>query len=273
MLHIYLRPLLPRMHYLYPLSIGQLDMLRHQAMQIVSARLGRAEPPLRKDVVEYMLDVDSHMWSMRRSKANFLRIIGAFNGLITAVKWLNHVCSWKSPTLTVVIHFVLLIVVLFPQMVLPNFFLLLFLIGIWQYRWRPRQPPYMDTKLSLADAIHPDELGEECDTFPTTQPPNIVKIRYDRLRSVAGRVQMVVGDLAAQGERLQSLLTWRDPRATALFLMFCLIISAVLFVTPMRIVALLSGFYMLRHPSLRQELPSAFFNFFRRLPSKSDSLL
>ncbi|KAG0459365.1 hypothetical protein HPP92_022493 [Vanilla planifolia] len=57
----------------------------------------------------------------------------------------------------------------------------------------------MDTKLSLADAIHPDELGEECDTFPTTQPPNIVKIRYDRLRSVAGRVQMVVGDLAAQG--------------------------------------------------------------------------
>ncbi|KAL4564570.1 hypothetical protein LXL04_028634 [Taraxacum kok-saghyz] len=38
--------------------------------QIVSMRLSREEPQLRKEIAEYMLDVGSHMWSKRRSKAN-----------------------------------------------------------------------------------------------------------------------------------------------------------------------------------------------------------
>lgn len=45
---IYSKPLLPKMHYARPFSVMQLDMLRHQAVNIVAARLGRAEPPLRK---------------------------------------------------------------------------------------------------------------------------------------------------------------------------------------------------------------------------------
>jgi len=32
----------------------------------VAGRLERAEPPLRKELVEYMLDVDSNTWSMRK---------------------------------------------------------------------------------------------------------------------------------------------------------------------------------------------------------------
>ncbi|KAK8279989.1 hypothetical protein V6Z12_D09G146700 [Gossypium hirsutum] len=80
MMHMYSHPLLPKMHYLHPLTVSQLDSLRHQATQIVSMRLGRAEPPLRKEVVEYMLDVGSHMWSMRRSKANFFRIMNVLDG-------------------------------------------------------------------------------------------------------------------------------------------------------------------------------------------------
>ncbi|CAD6261556.1 unnamed protein product [Miscanthus lutarioriparius] len=74
MLGMYAKPLLPKMHYSHPISVLQLDYLRFQAMQMVAARLGRAEPPLRREVVEYMLDVDSHMFSLRRSKANFNRI-------------------------------------------------------------------------------------------------------------------------------------------------------------------------------------------------------
>ncbi|KAG6632533.1 hypothetical protein I3843_13G144700 [Carya illinoinensis] len=206
--------------------IGKLDSLRHQAMQIVSTRLSRAEPPLRKEVVEYMLDVDSHMWSMRRSKANFFRIMGVLSGLIAVGKWR-----------------------------------------------RPQHPPHMDTRLSHADAVHPDELDEEFDTFPTSRSSDIVRMRYDRLRSIGGRVQTVVGDLATQGERFQSLLSWRDPRATTLFVTFCLIAAIVLYVTPFQVVALLTGIYVLRHPRFRTKLPSVPLNFFRRLPARSDSML
>ncbi|KAK1282329.1 hypothetical protein QJS10_CPB22g01452 [Acorus calamus] len=273
MLHIYSQPLLPKMHYLHPLSVTQLDNLRHQATQIVSMRLSRAEPPLRKEVVEYMLDVDSHMWSMRKSKANFFRIMGVLSGLIAVGKWFDQICNWKNPLTTVLIHILFIILVLYPELILPTIFLYLFLIGIWYFRWRPRKPPHMDTRLSHADTVHPDELDEEFDTFPSSRPPDFVRMRYDRLRSVAGRIQTVVGDLATQGERLQSLLSWRDPRATALFVTFCLIAAIVLYVTPFSVVALLTGIYVLRHPRFRHKLPSVPLNFFRRLPARTDSML
>ncbi|KAI3864677.1 hypothetical protein MKW98_004681 [Papaver atlanticum] len=273
MMHIYSQPLLPKMHYIHPLSVTQLDNLRHQAHQIVSMRLSRAEPPLRKEVVEYMLDVDSHMWSMRRSRANFFRIMGVLSGLIAVARWFDQICVWKNPLTTVLIHILFIILVLYPELILPTVFLYLFLIGVWYFRWRPRNPPHMDTRLSHADNVHPDELDEEFDTFPTSRPNDIVRMRYDRLRSVAGRIQTVVGDLATQGERLQSLLSWRDPRATALFVTFCLIAAVVLYVTPFRVVALIAGFYVLRHPRFRHRLPSVPLNFFRRLPARTDSML
>ncbi|XP_043691912.1 FT-interacting protein 4 isoform X2 [Telopea speciosissima] len=253
--------------------IGKLDSLRHQATQIVSMRLSRAEPPLRKEIVEYMLDVDSHMWSMRRSKANFFRIMGVLSGLIAVGRWFDQICNWKNPLTTILIHILFVILVLYPELILPTVFLYLFLIGVWYYRWRPRNPPHMDTRLSHADNAHPDELDEEFDTFPTSRPADIVRMRYDRLRSVAGRIQTVVGDLATQGERLQSLLSWRDPRATALFVIFCLIAAIVLYVTPFRVVALIAGIYVLRHPRFRHRLPSVPLNFFRRLPARTDSML
>ncbi|OVA06661.1 C2 calcium-dependent membrane targeting [Macleaya cordata] len=273
MMHIYSQPLLPKMHYLHPLSVTQLDNLRHQATQIVSMRLSRAEPPLRKEVVEYMLDVDSHMWSMRRSRANFFRIMGVLSGLIAVARWFDQICNWKNPLTTVLIHILFIILILYPELILPTIFLYLFLIGVWHFRWRPRHPPHMDIRLSHAENLHPDELDEEFDTFPTSRPSDIVRMRYDRLRSVAGRIQTVVGDLATQGERLQSLLSWRDPRATALFVTFCLIAAIVLYVTPFQVVALLMGFYVLRHPRFRHKLPSVPLNFFRRLPARTDSML
>ncbi|KAE8037072.1 hypothetical protein FH972_009696 [Carpinus fangiana] len=273
MLHLYSHPLLPKMHYIHPLSVIQLDSLRHQAMQIVSMRLSRAEPPLRKEVVSYMLDVDSHMWSMRRSKANFFRIMGVLSGLIAVGKWFDSICHWKNPLTTILIHILFIILVLYPELILPTIFLYLFLIGIWNFRRRSRHPPHMDTRLSHADAAHPDELDEEFDTFPTSKSSDMVRMRYDRLRSIGGRVQTVIGDMATQGERFQSLLSWRDPRATTLFVTFCFIAALVLYVTPFQVVALLIGIYVLRHPRFRHKLPSVPLNFFRRLPARSDSML
>ncbi|RXH76603.1 hypothetical protein DVH24_019491 [Malus domestica] len=92
-------------------------------------------------------------------------------------------------------------------------------------------------------------------------------------KSSIGVLETVVGDLATQGERLQSLLSWRDPRATALFVLFCLIAAIILYVTPFQVVALLTGFYVLRHPRFRHKLPSVPLNFFRRLPARTDCML
>ncbi|KAL5549757.1 hypothetical protein UlMin_004988 [Ulmus minor] len=273
MIYVYGHPLLPKMHYLHPFTVNQVDNLRHQAMNIVATRLSRAEPPLRKEVVEFMLDLDSHMWSMRRSKANFFRIMALLSGFISMSWWLGDVCDWKNPITTVLVHILFLILICYPELILPTLFLYMFLIGMWNYRFRPRYPPHMDTKISWAETAHPDELDEEFDTFPTSRSHDIVRMRYDRLRSVAGRIQTVVGDIATQGERVQCLLSWRDPRATSLFIVFCLCAAVVLYATPFRVVALVAGLYYLRHPRFRSKLPSVPINFFRRLPAKTDSLL
>ncbi|KAL3819894.1 hypothetical protein ACJIZ3_005799 [Penstemon smallii] len=273
MLFLYSRPLLPKMHYLHPLTVSQLDSLRYQAMNIVASRLGRAEPPLRKEVVEYMLDVDSHMWSMRKSKANFFRIVSLFSGLVSMSRWLDEVCKWKNPITTILVHILFFILICYPELILPTAFLYLFFIGLWNYRLRPRHPPHMDTKLSCAEVVHPDELDEEFDTFPTSKAQDVVKMRYDRLRSVAGRIQTVVGDMATQGERLHALLSWRDTRATIIFVFFCLCAAVALFMTPFKIVVLLAGLFLLRHPRFRSKMPSVPSNFFKRLPARADSML
>ncbi|KMT20130.1 hypothetical protein BVRB_1g001460 [Beta vulgaris subsp. vulgaris] len=269
----YGRPLLPKMHYAQPIPVKHIDWLRHQAMQIVAARLARAEPPLRKEIVEYMLDVDYHMFSLRRSKANFFRIMSVLSGVSAVCRWFNDVCTWRNPITTCLVHVLFFILVCYPELILPTIFLYLFVIGVWNYRFRPRTPPHMDARVSHAEHVHPDELDEEFDTFPTSRPNDMVRMRYDRLRSVAGRVQAVVGDLATQGERAQALLSWRDPRATAIFIFLSLICAVFLYVTPFQVIAVLVGLFMLRHPRFRSRMPSVPVNFFKRLPSKSDMLL
>ena len=273
MMNLYFKPHLPKMHYVKPLNIVEQDRLRHQAVNIVAARLSRAEPPLRREVVEYMSDSDAHLWSMRRSKANFNRLKIVFSGLISVASWLGEISTWKNPVTTVLVHILFLMLVCFPQLILPTVFLYMFVIGMWKWRFRARYPPHMDTRLSCADVTNSDELDEESDTFPTTRSSDIVRWRYDRLRSLAGRVQSVVGDIAAQGERLHALLNWRDPRATAIFMAFCLVTAIVLYVVPLQMVFLLTGFYLMRHPKLRGKTPAPPVNFFRRLPALTDSML
>lgn len=101
----------------------------------------------------------------------------------------------------------------------------------------------------------------------------IHNFRYDRLRTVVGRIQTVAGDIATQGERFNALLSWRDRRATWVFIIFSLLLAVVVFVTPFQVMALLVGLYILRHPKFRSKSPSPSFNFYKRLPSRADMLI
>ncbi|KAG9154830.1 hypothetical protein Leryth_019558 [Lithospermum erythrorhizon] len=273
MLQMYIQPLLPILHYTQPLTATQIDILRHQATHIVVAKLGRAEPPLRRETVEYMLDVGSNMWSVRRAKANHSRIAAVVINLADLFMWFNGICTWKKPVTTIVVHIMFMLLVCFPWKIMRFTFLIVFIIGIYNYPGRPRHPAHMDVKLSRADTANTDELDEEFDTFPTTRPADTVKMRYDRLRAIASRLQVVAGDLASQGERIHNLLSWRDPRATGLFLVFCLVAFIVLFRTPPKAFIISIGFYAMRHPRVRNNLPSPPISFFRRLPARADSLL
>ncbi|KAG6430425.1 hypothetical protein SASPL_108491 [Salvia splendens] len=57
-LHVYSQPLLPAMHHLKPLGMLQQEALRSAAVKIVAAHLSRSEPPLRREVVNHVLEQD-----------------------------------------------------------------------------------------------------------------------------------------------------------------------------------------------------------------------
>ncbi|KAJ8899604.1 hypothetical protein K2173_018578 [Erythroxylum novogranatense] len=273
LIQAYATPMLPRMHYIRPLGPAQQDILRHTAMRIVTARLVRSEPPLGQEVVQFMLDSDTHMWSMRRSKANWFRVVGCLTRAAAVARWLDEIRKWVHPPTTVLLHMLLVAIVLCPHLVLPTVFMYVFLILALRVRCRQRLPQNMDPRLSYLDAVGLDELDEEFDGFPTTRSADVVRVRYDRLRALAGRAQTLLGDVAAQGERLEALCNWRDPRATGLFAVFCLVASLVVYVVPFKVFVLGSGFYYLRHPRFRDDMPSVSVNFFHRLPSLSDQVL
>ncbi|KAK8556323.1 hypothetical protein V6N13_064362 [Hibiscus sabdariffa] len=273
LLQSYTQPLFPKMHYLIPLSVYQIESLRHQATHTLSLRLHRAEPPLQREVVEYMLDVGSNVWSLRRGRANLERLLAAFNLLVEAWKWFDKIRKWKNPMSTMVVHSLYLFLILFPEKILPLIFLMCVIYGASRYRKRPRHPPHMDTKLSLVESVQSDDLDEEFDTFPTSKADIVVRKRYDRLRSIAGRMMTIVGDSATQAERLSSMLSWRDPRATSLFMAFCSFACIAFYVVPFRLFALGFGIFSMRHPRLRITIPSLPHNFFRRLPARTDSMI
>ncbi|KAJ0636388.1 hypothetical protein HanOQP8_Chr17g0661331 [Helianthus annuus] len=111
--------MLPWMHYVRPLAPIQQDMLRHNAMKTVTARLGRLEPALGQEVVQFMLDLDTHTWTMRRSKSNWFWIINGLSKAATLARWLDSICTWAHPP-TVLVHVLLLAIVLCPHLILPT---------------------------------------------------------------------------------------------------------------------------------------------------------
>jgi hypothetical protein len=231
------------------------------------------DPPLRRECVEHLCESHALRWSMRRSKAHFFRLAEALEPLSAASAWFYHVCRWTNPVTTVAVHVIFTMLVCYPRLVLPTFFLYKFMLGMRNYLRRPKHPWHVDMRVSHADTAHPDELDEEFDEFPTARPPEVVRMRYDKLRSLNARIQEIVGDIATHAERARCVMTWRDPRATGLYLLGCLCLAVITFSVPFQAVALLTGFYLMRHPILRQRLPDVVANFFRRLPCKVDCLL
>jgi hypothetical protein len=70
----YLKPVLPAMHYFDPIDTDAAEKLRIAAMNLVADRLEKHDPPMRREVVEYMLDTDEMLFTMRRMRANWNRI-------------------------------------------------------------------------------------------------------------------------------------------------------------------------------------------------------
>ncbi|TVU26157.1 hypothetical protein EJB05_28693, partial [Eragrostis curvula] len=283
MMAMYLRPQLPNQHFARPIPPHLAPVLRRRAVDVVVARLSRAEPPLRPEAVHYLLrDPAAHpnpaapeqkAYSKRRSLAACARLRDVLAPAAAFAHWYVGVRDWDRPAVTALVLLLFLTLTWNPRAILPTFFLYLFGVGAWNFRRRPTRPAQMEHHADGVDAIM---LGEELDAgWPAsgTTPPDVVEWRYRQLRGTATKVQMLVVHAAGIGERVHALLSWRDRRATLVVLVAVAALAVVFYAVPFRAVVAVAGVYELRPPVMRRKGPSPLFNFFRRLPTNADVML
>ncbi|XP_020107237.1 FT-interacting protein 1-like [Ananas comosus] len=246
MMRLYARPMLPKQHYAEPIPVLLLSRLRHHATAICAG-------------------------SFRKSLANWRRAEALLSGAAAWAAWAGYVRDWRNPVTTLLAHANLVLLVRHPDLIIPVGFIYLFGRGVWNYRHRAKLQA--EQVQSVEAGVGADEVDEEFDEIPTRRAVEVVRMRYDRLRLRAGRVQTMLGDVAGQAERAHALLSWRDPRATGVFLLFLGLATAVVYNVPFWLLLLGFGLYYMRHPVLRSRVPPAPVNFYKRLPSKVDMLL
>lgn len=121
-----------------------------------------------------MLEQVISLFELRTQRILLDDVQGVLNGVLAIMNWFSDICSWKSPITTVLVHILYLILVWYPELLLPTVFLYMFLIGAWNYRFRSRTPPFMDAKLSQGEYIGDlDELEEEFNVVPATRAPEV----------------------------------------------------------------------------------------------------
>ncbi|KAJ6317198.1 hypothetical protein OIU76_012862 [Salix suchowensis] len=220
-----------------------------------------------------MLSGRGPVWSIRRGKANFQRVMECLKCFKTALIWLDDLRQWKNSTTTIVMFAAFSVFVYHSEIVFPSFFAFLFFKALLNYFKRPRDILCLDTSLSQVESVNASDWQEELDTFPSSAPFEDLRLRYDRLRAIGYRIEETVGDLATQLERFHAVFSWRDRRATLIFTLFCLVAWIVFYLVPFRLLFFLFGTYLIRSPRFRVTLPPIPQNVFRRLPSRDDCLL
>lgn len=288
------RWMLPKAHYKSPLSMYQIDKLRVQAVEMNCLNLAKTEPPLRSEVVSDMLKPKSKNFSIRITKANYDRLCVIGGQMFWWCVWINAAIRTTTDPIPKFTACFVSWVVLFRGywiLWLATWLgqLCIALVIIWEmvkflkqkydrFKGIVTPPPpliFVDLKLWKLDSINLDELAEEFDSFPSSETDvNIVRMRYDRLRNIMEKVMLLMGDAATQAERFQALFKSLidQPLVLICLLVVCYLILLIVFIT-WDIVDVPKCFFLgvifwwVKLPCFRNDLPSGFMNFFRRLPT------
>ena len=73
-------------------------------------------------------------------------------------------------------------------------------------------------------------------------------------------------------ERLHALFLWEDPHVSTLFVFCCILALLLMSLLGSRMVAILAGYYVFRHPAFRDPYPNRLVSLFYRLPTRDGDL-
>lgn len=100
-------------------------------VKLNTMHLSQLEPLLRRKVMTYMLNASSHSFIMRKVCTNWFRIFNVIAAVINVVKLVDDTRAYKKTT--ILIHALLVLLVWFPNLIIPTFTFYAFMIKAWNY--------------------------------------------------------------------------------------------------------------------------------------------
>ncbi|VFR01877.1 unnamed protein product [Cuscuta campestris] len=206
--------------------------LRHSAVALVAEHMSKYELPLGKAVVEDMHEDYEPSFSFRRYVTHRQRLLRAAAGFFFLRNSFTRVVTFVKPVRMVLFSLLFILLIccsdLIPHILLISFFV----IGLFNLFPYPKEPPQINPLLvDIAQRINPICIDEEADTTPSSRPPEAIKSRHDELSKVVRGAEKSIGRVATGAVKIGALLRWWDPRATGVFVAFCVAAAAASYLT------------------------------------------
>lgn len=134
---------------------------------------------------------------------------------------------------------------------------------------------FSDSVPTMADPPLIPEVNIEEAPKPkeTPNPYQILKAKYDKMQSIMIRVQNGLDMVASCLEKVEALVTWKDPVASRILVAVLFIAAIAVKVFGIQILACCGVLWVLRPPCTRNSKPSPLVNLFTRVPTRGDQVL
>ncbi|VFQ78750.1 unnamed protein product [Cuscuta campestris] len=251
--------------------------LRRSAVALVAEHLSKNDPPLGKAVVEDMHGDYEPSFSYRRYETHRRRLLRAASGFFFLRDSVMRAVTFVIPARSICFFSLLFILLNFFPHLIPHIIIFSFfvpgLVNLFRY---PKQPPKINPLLlDVAQNVSPTCIDEEADTTPSSRPPEAIKFRHEELSKVVRGAEKSIGRVATSVVKARALLWWWDPRASGVFVAFCVAAAAASYLTgPLVSCGLAAVVFVPLHVlEIRRRIPSPLSCFMGRLLNANPRIL
>lgn len=261
----YFAPSLPDEMYMAGVEDSKFqDHLDRSSRKVVLRWLENSNPAIPATLAMGLLDTEKENFAMSRAQVNILRIRLALSSLGKFKKWLSHIESWEKPWESAATCAGAVFLATQPSIMIP--ILLVWLI----FSTLANRPA--NAGLPLPMQHDPPGIESENTELEVSSAIDI-RAKLEKLSRMALMVQNLLDSLASSLERFGAMIRWKDPIATAIFMLVLVVVSLVIYILGLGWTLAVVFLVLLRPPALRTVTPAAPASFIGKFPNRADRIM
>jgi hypothetical protein len=265
------RPEFPQECYVHMINM---ESLQRERRELLLDWMRSINPPISTEAVMAITRADCEEFSISRLKANLRRIRIALKGLRRLKTHFDLLASWRRPNISRVGLVGAVFTAYYPSIA---FSMLAGYLAVILYQEMPSSyaPDDMEDDgvgLDLLDTTKKDEMetGLELQVVGVGVVSNL-RSKWADIRGILLMVQDRMDSMANGIERLESLIEWKAPLVSAMFLVAILVVGLLIFTVGLR--PIMAGLlcFIIRPPRMRSPWPPGPIASFLKVPKRGDT--